>query len=257
MLKHGLHMLRLLPSRAAAGLVLGLSACVPATAAPAAGAAAGAPARASTHFLVQTMDGPVSDRLQREVLAHLEDWHRRFLIVFESQPATPIPVRLHQASTFHADTGAPSWADGVFASDGAIRVAVGGAARVGHDLDRVLAHELAHAFITHLSAGRAPSWLQEGLAQALTEDGPGASPGAAAADRPGDLDHAGSLGFVRHLLARAGTSGLRDVLADLGAGHPLEQALADRLGAGLGSLFEAWHAGPRTLARRQDEERIP
>ena len=48
-----------------------------------------------------------------------------------------------------------------------------------------LAHELAHAFITHLSAGHAPAWLQEGLAQALTEDGPGAVPDAAAAGTRG------------------------------------------------------------------------
>jgi hypothetical protein len=35
------------------------------------------------------------------------------------------------------------------------------------ELAHVLKHELAHSFITHLSAGRSPVWLQEGIAQFL------------------------------------------------------------------------------------------
>jgi hypothetical protein len=73
-------------------------------------------------------------------------------------------------------TRAPAWAGALY--DGRIRVPVQGLTAVNEDLSRDLKHELTHSFIaqkTHavcmaLSAScaiKAPTWLQEGMAQMM------------------------------------------------------------------------------------------
>jgi hypothetical protein len=51
------------------------------------------------------------------------------------------------------------------ANDGRIRVPVQGIETVTPELARVLKHELTHSFVFQKTAGRCPTWLQEGLAQ--------------------------------------------------------------------------------------------
>ena len=60
---------------------------------------------------------------------------------------------------------APGWAGAI--NDGRLRIPVQGLTSVTSDLARVLRHELTHSFITQKSHGRAPTWLQEGLAQRM------------------------------------------------------------------------------------------
>jgi hypothetical protein len=50
-------------------------------------------------------------------------------------------------------------------NDGRIRVPVQGLTSVNGGLSRVLKHELTHSFIQQKTRGRAPTWLQEGIAQ--------------------------------------------------------------------------------------------
>ena len=45
-----------------------------------------------------------------------------------------------------------------------------GAGEKGEDLDRVLAHEFAHALIRSLATRGLPTWLNEGLASVLEGD---------------------------------------------------------------------------------------
>ncbi len=52
-------------------------------------------------------------------------------------------------------------------NDGKLRIPVSGLTTVTSELAHVLKHELAHSFITQLSAGRCPPWLHEGIAQYL------------------------------------------------------------------------------------------
>jgi hypothetical protein len=76
-----------------------------------------------------------------------------------------IRVVLYRRADFHAATGMGHWAGGLF--DGAVRVPVEDLGREKAELERVLRHEVAHAFV-HASGGTSvPGWLNEGLAQWL------------------------------------------------------------------------------------------
>jgi hypothetical protein len=72
-------------------------------------------------------------------------------------------VILYTNRQFHDVTRAPSWADGL--NDGRIRVPVQGLQQMTPELALVLKHELTHSFVGQMTENRAPSWLQEGLAQ--------------------------------------------------------------------------------------------
>ena len=52
-------------------------------------------------------------------------------------------------------------------NDGKLRIPINGLNSLTPQLAHVLKHELAHSFITQLSAGRCPPWLHEGIAQLL------------------------------------------------------------------------------------------
>ena len=216
------------------------------------------PKRKSTHFAVRTR-GTTSQRLEREVLKVLETWHHRYMVMFESEPTGPIPVILYSRRTFHGSTGAPHWADGVYDAEGGIHAAIGGVARVTPGLERLLAHELAHAFINHLSAGKAPRWLQEGLAQALADRRPAKPPGhqQTAASRPDLLDYQGTLRFTRHLLRIHTAAAVRDALADMGTGRSPDAAFQHHLGGTPLELLAAWSAGEERLARQMTMELAP
>ena len=211
----------------------------------------------SSHFRVATVGQPLSDRLQHEALDALEKWHRRFLILFETEPEPPIAVLFYPAHLFHRQTGAPPWADGVYEQDGLIRIAAGGVSRLEPDLERVLSHELAHAFITVRSAGRAPRWLQEGLAQFLA--GASSTPEAfrTRAVAPDNLNYRGSLVFTRALEARFGIASLIDILAEMRSGSSVSRAFEAVTGVGSEDLFVAWSAGVRAGAERRPQDATP
>jgi len=78
-------------------------------------------------------------------------------------PAEPIGVVLYTQQAFADITRAPGWVGAL--NDGRIRVPVQGLTSVNSELSRVLKHELTHSFIQQKTRGRAPTWLQEGVAQ--------------------------------------------------------------------------------------------
>jgi tetratricopeptide (TPR) repeat protein len=127
----------------------------------------------SNHFKLR-YSGAAAPALARDVLRTLE----RHFSVIESElnftPPESIGVILYTQDAFSDITKAPAWAGAL--NDGRIRVPVQGLGSVDAELSRVLKHELTHSFIAQKTnsacmglkascAIRAPTWIQEGLAQ--------------------------------------------------------------------------------------------
>jgi tetratricopeptide (TPR) repeat protein len=116
----------------------------------------------TSHFSLK-YSGAAAPDLAREILHVLEDHFRDLESQLDYTPPERIGVILYTNEAFADITRAPGWAGAI--NDGRIRVPVQGLTAVTSDLSRVLKHELTHSFVGQKTRGRAPTWLQEGLAQ--------------------------------------------------------------------------------------------
>jgi tetratricopeptide (TPR) repeat protein len=196
-----------------------------------------------SHFTV-SFEGPEEAALAQEALASLDRAYWRIGQLLDVFPAHPIPVVLYTTQQFADITRSPSWAAGAY--DGVIRVPARGAIENGKELDRVLAHEFAHAIVRTLAGRGVPAWLNEGLATALETDAPGEAPAHADAGETiplADLEtsfgrlgsqeasaaYASSARAVRRLIDEAGGFALANLLRDLGDGVDFETAFLHRI----------------------------
>jgi hypothetical protein len=129
--------------------------------------------RESSHFTVK-FDGAEDYATWTLVLDILEDAYRDIGRRFGYYPTKPILVVLHTRARFHAASGSPAWADGLFDPIlGRIQVPTQGALTDQTWLSRILRHEFVHALLHQRMEGRlgaVPTWLNEGLAMQLTAD---------------------------------------------------------------------------------------
>src|SRR6266478_6408407 len=127
----------------------------------------------STHFKLR-YSGAAAPALARDVLRTLERHFSDIESELNFTPPESIGVILYTQDAFSDITRAPAWAGAL--NDGRIRVPVQGLASVDSELSRILKHELTHSFIAQKTrsacmglkascANRAPTWIQEGLAQ--------------------------------------------------------------------------------------------
>ena len=116
----------------------------------------------SAHFQLK-YNGTAQPTLAREVLHTLEGHYRQIESELSYTPPDPIGVILYTEQGFADITRAPNWVGAL--NDGRIRVPVQGLTGVNSELARVLRHELTHSFVAQKTHGRAPTWLQEGVAQ--------------------------------------------------------------------------------------------
>jgi len=114
------------------------------------------------HFALK-YNGAATPELARAILHVLEDEFRDLESQLDYTPREQISVILYTGDAFADITRAPGWVGAL--NDGRIRVPVQGLTGVNSDLARVLKHELTHSFVGQKSRGRAPTWLQEGIAQ--------------------------------------------------------------------------------------------
>jgi len=124
----------------------------------------------SEHFEL-SYDGARTDLLWSsfEIVKTLENAYQDFGELFGRWPVESgrprIRVVLYRRTGFHEATGMGHWAGGVF--DGSVRVPVEDLGREKPTLERVLRHEIAHAFVRESGGNQVPGWLNEGLAQWL------------------------------------------------------------------------------------------
>jgi len=114
------------------------------------------------HFALKYNGGATPD-LARDILRALEDDFRDLESQLDYTPPEQIAVILYTQQAFVDITRAPGWVGAL--NDGRLRIPVQGLTEVTPDLRRVLKHELTHSFVGQKSHGRAPTWLQEGIAQ--------------------------------------------------------------------------------------------
>ncbi len=116
----------------------------------------------SPHFQLR-YNGEAEPPLAREVLRTLESQYAQIASELNYSPPDAIGVILYTQQGFADITRAPGWVGAL--NDGRIRVPVQGLTGMSRELSRVLRHELTHSFVQQKTHGRAPTWIQEGLAQ--------------------------------------------------------------------------------------------
>ena len=116
----------------------------------------------SNHFTLR-YSGGAEPALAREVIRTLEKHFSTVESELNFSPREPIGVILYTQQAFADITRAPGWAGAM--NDGRIRVPVQGLTQITPELSQVLKHELTHSFVRQKTRGRAPAWIQEGLAQ--------------------------------------------------------------------------------------------
>ena len=205
-------------------------------------------------FFTVSFEGPEDAQLAAQALESLTRAYWRVGDVFNAFPQKSVPVVLYTREQFRDITRSPQWASGAF--DGIIRVPMRGAGEKGEDLDRVLAHEFAHALIRSLATRSLPTWLNEGLASVLESDDLGwateivekvgkmpplrrlAAPFSKFTGAEAAYAYAASAVAARRLLDEAGGPAVANLLRDLGDGVEFEEAFLRRIQKSL-SDFEA------------------
>jgi tetratricopeptide (TPR) repeat protein len=119
----------------------------------------------SSHFTLKYEGKQTSDTLRGQLIATLESEYDDLVRTLGIAPRNSILIILYTEQSFFDVTQAPSWSGAV--NDGKLRIPINGLTSVTPELTRVLKHELAHSFISQLSGGRCPQWLNEGIAQAV------------------------------------------------------------------------------------------
>ena len=117
----------------------------------------------SSHFTLHYEGQQTSETLRSQILQALEADYDDLVRDLGNPPRDNIPVTLYTEQAFFDVTHAPTWSGAM--NDGKLRIPISGLSSLTPELAHVLKHELAHSFITQLSAGRCPPWLHEGIAQ--------------------------------------------------------------------------------------------
>ena len=116
----------------------------------------------TAHFDLK-YNGSATPDLARDILHVLEDDFRDLESQLDYTPHEQISVILYTGQAFADITRAPQWVGAL--NDGRLRIPVQGLTSVTPELAHVLKHELTHSFVGQKSHQRAPTWLQEGIAQ--------------------------------------------------------------------------------------------
>jgi len=211
----------------------------------------------SSHFTLR-YSGESEPGLAREMIRTLEAHFSAIESELNYTPPEPIGVILYTRQAFADITRAPGWAGAL--NDGRIRVPVQGLTQLTPELSRVLKHELTHSFVRQKTRAKAPTWLQEGLAQWMEgkRSGPNAHMllqvyDAKQAMSLGDLEapwlrfsndvagyaYAWALANIEYIVQTEGMTGVERILDRLAAGSTTEAAMREVLHSDYTDLMES------------------
>lgn len=205
----------------------------------------------SAHFTLRFEGHSSNTTLPREILSELDSDYDSLVSQLGAAPRGSIPVILYTDEAFFDITQAPTWSTAI--NDGKLRIPVSGMTHMTGGLARVLRHELTHSFVTDITRGRCPLWLNEGVAQLMEPRTAGSSGRILAqlfnADHEIPLNmlessflnldsnaaaiaYAESLAAVEYINDTYGMSDVRRLLERIGEGASAEAALRSTLNVG-------------------------
>ncbi len=209
----------------------------------------------SSHFTLHYEGKQTSEAFRAQILSSLEADYDDLVRDLGTPPRDNILVTLYTEQAFFDVTHAPGWSGAM--NDGKLRIPISGLSTVTSDLAHVLKHELAHSFITQLSAGRCPPWLHEGIAQYLEPKNLGGIGHQLAllfknqqniplnalegsflqfSGTQASLAYAESLAAVTYITDSYGMSDIQRILQRLGQGSSTEAALRATIHSDYGQL---------------------
>lgn len=173
-------------------------------------------------------------------------------------PEERIEAVLYSRENFRDITRSPSWAGAIY--DGRIKVPAGGVTEKTQALEAVLFHEYTHAIVHRLSAGRAPVWLNEGIAQYeegrtsssySTELGEAAAAGAlrlralegsfmGLSSQSAQGAYLISLSATEYIIREFGLFSVRKILENIGSGMSTSEAISEALYLSYDDLEKSW-----------------
>lgn len=116
----------------------------------------------SSHFTLRYEGSQAPDALRQQILEVLEQDYRDLSNDLGAAPRN-VFVSLYTDQAFFDVTHAAAWTAAL--NDGKMRIPTSGITAVTPELAHVLRHELTHSFVLEITHGRAPTWLNEGIAQ--------------------------------------------------------------------------------------------
>jgi tetratricopeptide (TPR) repeat protein len=208
----------------------------------------------SSHFTLRAEGSQNADLLRGQVLETLEADYRDLQNDLGASPRN-VFVSLYTDQEFFDVTRAPAWSAAL--NDGKIRVPVSGVRSMTPELATVLRHELTHSFIQQIAHGRAPQWLNEGVAE--MEGGHTTAPfgsrlaalyasgnqiplnqleGNFTSLSPAEamVVYAESVAAVEYIRNTYGMSDVARLLQRVGEGQPIESALRSTIHGGYAEL---------------------
>jgi tetratricopeptide (TPR) repeat protein len=212
-----------------------------------------------SHFLVKFEGGEnvVAGNL---IVLLLEEAYLKIGAEIGYYPEDPLGAVLYSQKLFQDVTRSPSWAGAVF--DGRIKLPAGGITERTDVLEKVLFHEYTHAVVHRLSNGKAPVWLNEGIAQYEEGKRVGSDKGALkqiAANNPvslralegsfmsmsseeADAAYLLSLSATEYIINEFGIFAVKRILNGLGEGKGLDKAISSSIYIPYDVLEESWLA---------------
>jgi tetratricopeptide (TPR) repeat protein len=208
----------------------------------------------SSHFTLRYEGENTADTLRAQILEAMEGDYKDLFHDLGNAPRN-VYVSLYTDQAFFNVTQAAAWTAAL--NDGKIRVPISGVSSVTPEMARVLRHELTHSFVNEITHGRAPSWLNEGIAEleeglTTAEIGPRLSALYASgrqiplsqlegefqsySSAEAAVAYAESLAAVEYIRNTYGMSDVARLLVRLGEGQSMESALRGAIHGGYAEL---------------------